>query len=116
MRRTGSAVESGHIFLSLYNPGILSDIRRLFLKKHFSIESQKLLSEENRRLELKKTFDVDSSEFETWTSNRVFFCDLGTIFNLSLYNIRRHLNDFDYLKFSFGRLKKLKLIDLVYLC
>ena len=52
MRQTGSAVEFGHIFLSLYNQGILSDIRRLFLKKHFSIESQKLLSEENRRLEL----------------------------------------------------------------
>ena len=52
MRRMGWAVESGHIFPSLYNPSILSDIRRLFLKKNFSRKSQKLLSEENRGLKL----------------------------------------------------------------
>ena len=52
MRRTGWAVESGHIFLSLYNQGILSNIRRLFLKKIFLVKIAKITVRRESSIEI----------------------------------------------------------------
>ena len=52
MRRTGSAVESGHIFLFLYNPGTLLDIRLLFLKKTFLAKIEKIIVRRESQIEI----------------------------------------------------------------